>query len=300
MNKRKEAIRALAEKKGISYQAAANFAAKNVSVAWDERDLIADILEHLKTTSASRVVTGRVPTVGRSANHETAYRHMKQLRDHPVYFAETGVVNMTVPEAIHRALLAAGALASDGTVQMIRSFRNERGTTFSVRCSNCARWVFCGDGLERDGTCHCGQKHRVVFDKHPDWSMRQGAMCMDCGAPFSMSESSEDRNPWTRRNSWQQQCNRCRESLPSRESHVAAGLAEDRPAQLTELRRAVEAAHARRAALSSEIIRPPLAQGEEAPTIPLAALNEYAEADVTLRQAVEAELNGLRATYLRR
>ena len=72
MNKRKEAIRALAEKKGISYQAAANFAAKNVSVAWDERDLIADILEHLKTTSASRVVTGRVPTVGRSANHETA------------------------------------------------------------------------------------------------------------------------------------------------------------------------------------------------------------------------------------
>ena len=99
--------------------------------------------------------------------------------------------------------------ADDEHVQVIRSFR-EGDLTFSSRCDDCHRWIWCGS-KEREGKCVCGHRYRVVFDR-PEvhrWEEPQGRYCMDCGARPEFKPASSPRKAWRFANTWQLQCPSC-------------------------------------------------------------------------------------------
>jgi hypothetical protein len=155
------------------------------------------------------VVVGRVPAQAGSADLAVARAQVAELIQNPKFYAKNGNIQTLVARSELDALIAAGA-ADGSVVQMLRSFRNEHGATFSERCRACNRWIWCGE-LEREATCVCGQIHRVTFDLADifHWTMRQGAVCMDCGAAWALSPPAEKRNPWRFASEWQRQCHLC-------------------------------------------------------------------------------------------
>jgi len=141
---------------------------------------IDQLLGELRVTSTFGIETERV-TAAPSATPAVARKNAEDLARDPKYGANSGRVSMLITKDEMDALLEAGAPGPE--IQVIRSFKNEElSTTFSDHCSNCQRWIHLGDS-EREGQCYCGKVYRVVFDQTPqDWSMRQGMVCMDCGA----------------------------------------------------------------------------------------------------------------------
>jgi hypothetical protein len=160
-------------------------------------------------SSSFGVLVGRVPAMAGSANLAIAQAHARDLAVHPKFFAESGLVEMIITPAELEALVATGAARSPD-VQVIRSFKNDHGVTFSEDCQTCRRWIWCGD-TERETTCACGQVYRVVFDLAPQyhWTKAAGPRCLDCGSPYSLTEPSEQRNPWRMLNEWQMRCHAC-------------------------------------------------------------------------------------------
>jgi len=201
-------------KTGESYEMAArNIRAQEPTNA-PVRSPLHDLLAQLRVTNTFGVVTGRTPAVAASATLAVAVRQAEQLASHPTWYAKSGAVEMTVTFDQHRQLIADGA-ADDTMLQMIRSHRTEQHLTFSERCHDCNRWIWCAEA-EREAACVCGHMYRVVFDLAgpTQWTLRHNARCMDCGAERVMSQPHEGLNPWHAVNAWQAQCNICYRKAP--------------------------------------------------------------------------------------
>jgi hypothetical protein len=176
-------------------------------------DGVAALLKQLSSLPFG-VIAGRLPAIGTSADAAVASAHARDLAINPKFFAESGAAKMIVTEDQVRTLVAAGA-ADSATTQLIRSFHNEHGATFSARCRLCDGWLWCGEH-EHEATCTCGQPYRVVFDLHRlhHWSMPQGRRCFDCGSALQLTPPQDGRNPWKFLNEWQVRCNACMSQLP--------------------------------------------------------------------------------------
>lgn len=228
----KKLVRQHAQKTGKSYSAARkDYEARVASAAsepatdafvTDAQDPVPALLSQLRAAPFA-VLVGRLPAIGLSSDYATAAAHARDLAENPKYSAESGSVTMLVTYDQLEALTKAGA-ARNEDVQMVRTFRNEHGTTFSKRCRHCRRWIWCGD-VEREGECACGQKYRVVFDLAAAhrWSERIGRLCMDCGDKFGLTEAKHRRNPWTTVNEWQIRCQAC-DRKHAEKVEVAASL----------------------------------------------------------------------------
>ena len=155
------------------------------------------------------VIAGRMPARAGSAVLAIAQARARELARHAQYFAENGIVQTLVSLEQLQTLLRAGA-ADGGNVQMLRSFHNDHGTTFSKSCRKCRRWIWCGE-TGREDKCVCGQVYRVTFDlwRGYHWTLRQGPLCMDCGTAKQLTTPAEGRNPWRTLSAWQSQCQAC-------------------------------------------------------------------------------------------
>lgn len=214
-DKRKKHIRALMKKTGMSHQAASNALTDGVHPPADQSAIrsVAQLMGLLHVSTMLPVSVRCVAAIGRSADPAIAASQSRQLAEHPLFYAESGAGEIVVSPAEMAALVTAGA--AEAGVQVLRAFRDDHHVTFSGRCSNCARWIWCGH-TERETKCFCGHLYRVAFDLVPiDWSMPQGARCMDCGAVRHLTEPSEGRNPWVSVNDWQMRCAACvNDSVP--------------------------------------------------------------------------------------
>ena len=178
----KKLVKDHAKKTGKAYTAAlrdfANEAANTLprkeegSQSLPGSSVAQDLLVRLQS-SPFGVSVGRVPAVAGSANLAIAQAHAHDLATHPKFFAESGLVEMIISPAELDALVAAGA-ARAPEVQVIRSFENNHGATFSEDCHTCRRWIWCGD-TEHEATCACGQIYRVVFDLAPRYHWTRAA-----------------------------------------------------------------------------------------------------------------------------
>jgi len=167
------------------------------------------LLAALKVSTTFGVATGRMPNVGASASLAVATQIARDRVQNPTWYAETGPISMAIARTQHDLLVANGA-AERGEIQIIRSFHNDHGATFSARCDECKAWIWCGTNEnEREDQCRCGATYRVVFDAEPDWTMNQDWLCADCGATQKLTEVAAGRNPWHLLNKWQVQCNLC-------------------------------------------------------------------------------------------
>jgi hypothetical protein len=184
-------------------------------------------LLHTPTTFA--VLAGRIPAAAGGANLALVMKQVDDLARNPKYYAKAGGVDMVVSLDERNALIAAGAI-DDRKGQIIRSHRFAagepfQGLTFSDRCKNCRRWIWCGEA-DRESTCICGYPYRVSFDLIPDlvWGKRRYACCMDCGMESAMHPVGEGYSPWRARGAWQFQCNKCYQTDDRGPAPVAATL----------------------------------------------------------------------------
>jgi hypothetical protein len=170
-----------------------------------------EVLRSLRARSAFGVVVERSTWRGRaSADPRAAFAPPDPNAGGPC--AKSGGVEMQITRQQEALLLAAGG-ADSAEIQMIRSFFDAIGGTFTAQCQNCHRWILCGTE-EREGACVCGQRHRVVFDltKTEHAMLRisaHGPRCMDCGKLFRMTEWVGPREVWRHPNAWQAQCDAC-------------------------------------------------------------------------------------------
>ena len=220
-DKRKKLARALSEKTGMSHQGAINALTtkRNRGQSPPTPNLVSatrpidQLLAGLGAQSAFRVSVGQAHAVSRSATLEVAQQNAAYLAANPSFVAKSGSGEMTVSQSEMNALLAQGAAAHG--IQMIRSFHNEHGVSFSVKCASCGGWIWCGRE-EHSSRCACGRAYRVAFDLTPeDWSLAQNTRCIDCGTEQRLTVPSEGRNPSRPINEWQVRCNLCDSARPS-------------------------------------------------------------------------------------
>jgi hypothetical protein len=169
------------------------------------------LLRELHTPDTFPVIVGRVTPFG-SADPQEARRQSQHLASNPMYYAETGSIQMVISRDQLDLLVANGA-AEDFHVQMFRSCPPVGGVTFADQCKSCSRWIWFGFEPHA-GKCVCGQQYQVAFDaqEHERWSMHRGARCVDCGTEDGMALVSEGRSPWTVLNVGQTRCHRCQSS----------------------------------------------------------------------------------------
>ena len=168
-------------------------------------DRIDALIQELRAFHISSILVGRIST---AATGRDAGALSRDLVNNPKYFAQSASVQKTIPLVDLEALVKRGA-TREHEVQRIRVFKDERGTTFSVPCATCERWIWCGHD-EHSGTCACGkQKYEITFDGAPDWKLEQGWRCMNCGEPSGLTLAEDARNPWHAVNPRQQVCNVC-------------------------------------------------------------------------------------------
>jgi hypothetical protein len=182
-------------------------------------DPVNELLKELRAKTAFGVLVGRVRHAG-SATLKVAIQQARHLAENPTYYASSGSVDMAVTRDQFEALVASGA-AHEQDVQIIRSYRQEDAQTFSGRCDQCQRWIWCGD-KEHESVCACGHRYRVVFDiaEIDRCMLRRGLCCGDCGVEMGLREWIGGRQPWRGVNEWQVQCHSCNDktSLPDRAS----------------------------------------------------------------------------------
>ena len=227
----KKLVRARQAKTGESYTTALRHVRAQASTPQNETEesmndsfappptaIVDDVPPLLLQLRASpfAIQVGRMSAVGRSASYEVAMAQAHDRLVNPKFYAESGAVSMTISEQQLEHLVKVGA-ARDTEIQIIRTFHNDHGATFSDRCSACKRWIWCGRE-EREATCVCGQPYRVVFDLSHihHWTQKQDWRCVDCGTRFGMTEVSEGRNPWGHLHDWQIQCKLCQDAEDKR------------------------------------------------------------------------------------
>lgn len=209
----KALVRARMEKTGESHQAALRHVRAHVPGSAEDAEpaWLAQLLEELRTPTTFAVLVGRIRPIAGSADPRVAEEQARDLAANPVYYAETGSVEKAIPFDQYTQLIEHGA-ADDRRVQMIRSTRQENGSTvhLSEGCDRCRRWIIAGD-KEREGTCFCGHSYRVVYDLHPNgrWSLQEGDCCMECGQQLGFREWVGDRQPWHVVNDGQIRCHPC-------------------------------------------------------------------------------------------
>jgi hypothetical protein len=117
--------------------------------------------------------------------------------------AKTGMSYQAAKQALSK-------LPASPRINILHSFRwdTDRRLTFSERCPSCQRWIHCREPLQQ-AKCFCGEPYRVVFDREPDSSMKQGPCCMECGTQFGVMPPEERRNPWRPTNLFQIRCGVC-------------------------------------------------------------------------------------------
>lgn len=164
------------------------------------------LLAHLRPSSTFAVSVGRVRSQP-STTASVAFENARRLAAHPGYFAETGPIQMQVELHEYAMLLGAGA-ANEVHTQVLRSFKDGHGTTFSCRCRRCHSYIWCGNN-EHEGTCACGQGYRIAFDSPNNWELQQGWRCMDCGTEHQVREWIGPRQPWHAVNDRQILCDSC-------------------------------------------------------------------------------------------
>ena len=111
------------------------------------------------------------------------------------------------------------------------------GTEYSVRCSNCQKWISCGT-VDHSGECLCGSKYNVTFGVDPNFNrvakdlkegrLKRGTVCLDCGELMIMQPlmSPPNAGGWSKRlpspgtykqlKTGQIQCSKCRQDAKSR------------------------------------------------------------------------------------
>jgi hypothetical protein len=155
----KKLVRARMVKTGESYSTAAHQVRAHgntvvgrdaVAVNVPTTRSVADLLGTLHAPSMFGVVTGRLPSIGISADDATSLKQARDRSANPVWFAESGAASVIVTKEQRDALIAAGA-ADAKSVQMIRPSRNDGGITFAERCKRCDAWISCFYD-EREGT----------------------------------------------------------------------------------------------------------------------------------------------------
>lgn len=221
-DKRKQRARALSEKTGMSHQAAINAITKTPEANDREPEpapqpeavlTIPDVLKEFQVGHVSSILVGRMPAQGRSATYEVARQAAEDLSRNPKYFAKAQHISKTVTFAQLDALAALGATRTRD-VQVARVLSpGVSGTTFSVQCARCHRWIWCGES-EREGTCLCGQSYRVVFEAIDDWEpwhwdAQQRKRCTGCGTEWGLTLKGSGHNPWWPVNEAQICCNAC-------------------------------------------------------------------------------------------
>lgn len=172
----------------------------------------AELLSHLRPFHASAILVARLPNGICSASLETIERHLRERPPGDRWFAKTAYVERIITAEQRRALIEAGA-TEEHSVQKICVFKSPRGTTFSVPCAHCTRWVSCDH--EGDGKCYCGESFVITFDGQVDWKLAQHRRCMDCGEEWGLSDPRDNLNPWRAVSAHQSQCNVC--------SHMTVG-----------------------------------------------------------------------------
>jgi hypothetical protein len=112
--------------------------------------------------------------------------------------------------------LQANGAADDTRIQVIRTFERD-GITFSDRCRNCRRWIWCGQS-ESEGKCVCGSTFRITFDlaEQHRWQQDMSMACMDCGKPARPRLWEGARQPWHVINGHQVQCDPCHTAAKQR------------------------------------------------------------------------------------
>lgn len=210
----KALIRSRRQQTGESYQAALrHIRAQEPGTPPETEGLprIDELLRDLNVPSTFRVVVGKIPAVGVSADEAVAAELARRRVETPVYVASTGSVQRSISLDQLKALVANGAVDSRHK-QMLRTMVGEGGAPldFSHRCDRCGRWINNGD-REREGVCFCGHPYRVAFDLHPRhrWSLRQATRCMECGKQFGYREWVGPRQPWHPFNDGQIRCHVC-------------------------------------------------------------------------------------------
>jgi hypothetical protein len=117
--------------------------------------------------------------------------------DQAAVVAETRSAFRLISAREFRLLLAAGA-PDVAEVRVIRSRGHELGAGFAAWCDGCA-WFIRGGVQPREGTCCCGQRYRVVFDRGDTWAVIvRWRRCAGCGVLFQDAHEGRQLNEWRR------------------------------------------------------------------------------------------------------
>jgi hypothetical protein len=180
-------------------------------------DPLAELLGVLDPVHISSVLVGREPRVGIPSDPARASQLARELTTPPRYFAQsTHIKTIVTPEEVE-ALVARGA-TRQGDVQRIDVPPNPNGTSYSVRCADCRRWISC---IAREGKCVCGQAYVVALDEHVADAIPEGRRCMNCGARYESLDAREQRSPWRRLSEAQSICGVCIEMPHAGAWHLA-------------------------------------------------------------------------------
>lgn len=180
-------------------------------------DPLAELLTVLDPVHISSVLVGREPRVDIPADPASASQLTRELTTPPRYFAQSTHVKTTITADDLDALLARGATRR-GDVQRIDVPSNPNGTSYSVRCAECRRWLSC---VAREGKCVCGQAYVLTIDECVGDAIPEGRRCMNCGARYESLDAREQRSPWRRLSEAQSVCGVCMEMPHAGAWHLA-------------------------------------------------------------------------------
>lgn len=175
-------------------------------------ETLSELLTNLRAFHRSAILVAQLPNGICSASLATIEKHLRERPPGDRWFAKTAHFETMITAEQRRALIDAGA-TEEHAVQKIGVFKSPRGTTFSVPCAHCTRWLSCDH--EGEGKCYCGESFVITFDGEVDWKLPRHRRCMDCGEECGFSEPKDNLNPWRVVNARQSQCNIC--------SHMTVG-----------------------------------------------------------------------------
>lgn len=202
MSNKTKLIEELRSKAGMSWAAATRTVVASASAVANDGEIarggaLGALLTSLGATSAFRVQVGRARAWGFASEEpgDATLEMREAKRKPPAWWAETGTAFRKITAREFRLLRAAGA-ADASEVQVLRARVDEYGIGYSLACEKCNWFIRCGV-VQREATCFCGHRYRVVFDRDdsPWWFLR-GGHCVACLAKLGQDGEAHAMNEW--------------------------------------------------------------------------------------------------------
>lgn len=201
MSTKTSMIQELRDKTGMAWATAARLVVASAETAANDgaarvKGPLGALLAALQATSTFAVQVGKVRAWGFASDEAGgAVLEMREAQIKPEWWAESGVAFRRITAREFQLLIAAGA-ADVREVHVLRTRAYHGGVGWSEACDECSRFVCCGVG-EREGTCFCGRRHRVVFDRgEMSFSRPRGRRCTSCGTSVNQGDEARALNEW--------------------------------------------------------------------------------------------------------